>query len=94
VKPFEEAAFSLQEGEISQPVKTRFGYHLILVEEKIPARTPPFDEVKDQLVKEAKAEARKTIKTDFWLQIRDEPGVQLNEEAIQSFLDNPDFTLE
>ena len=34
VAPFEEAAFSLRKGQISQPVKTPFGYHLILVKDK------------------------------------------------------------
>ena len=29
VKPFEEAAFKLQVGEVSEPIKSEFGYHLI-----------------------------------------------------------------
>jgi len=42
VPEFEEAAFKLQPGEVSPPVLTQFGYHLIKVEERDPAR--PLDE--------------------------------------------------
>jgi parvulin-like peptidyl-prolyl isomerase len=31
VKPFEEAAFNLPNGQVSEPVKTQFGWHLIYV---------------------------------------------------------------
>jgi len=49
VKPFENKAFSLKKGEISDPVRTRFGYHLILVEDKKPAGTIPYEESKDRI---------------------------------------------
>ena len=43
VKEFDEAAFALDEGKISAPVKTQFGYHLILTTKKTPAVEPKDD---------------------------------------------------
>jgi len=37
VTEFADAAFSLQPGQVSEPVKTQYGYHLIEVEERDPA---------------------------------------------------------
>lgn len=49
VKPFEDAAFKLKKGEISDLVKTRFGYHIIKVENIQPAKTKSLDEVRSQI---------------------------------------------
>ena len=49
VKPFEEAAFELKVNEISMPVRTKFGYHLIQVVERREETQKPLKEVKDQI---------------------------------------------
>jgi peptidyl-prolyl cis-trans isomerase C len=50
VKEFADAAFALKKGEMTQtPVKSHFGYHVIKVEDRRPAKAAPFDEVKDNL---------------------------------------------
>jgi len=57
VKPFSDAAFALKAGEFTRtPVKTQFGYHVIYVEEKHPAQTVPFDEVKERIKQNLKME--------------------------------------
>ncbi len=48
---FASAAFALAKGEVSKPVKTPFGYHLIKVTELVPATTKKFEEVRAELEK-------------------------------------------
>jgi peptidyl-prolyl cis-trans isomerase D len=68
VPAFEKVAFSLKPGQISNPVKTPFGYHLILVEGKKPAINATFDQHKNAITKEqlqkTKAEAHKKLILD------------------------------
>ena len=50
VPEFAEAAFSMKDGEISDPVKTDFGYHIIKREKHKEAKKKTFDEVKEEIV--------------------------------------------
>ena len=49
VPAFEEAVFSLNKGELSQPVKTQYGYHLIEVTDITPEKQLAYDEVKENI---------------------------------------------
>lgn len=49
VPEFAETAFKLDKGQVSDPVKTQFGWHIIKVEDKRTKPVPEFDKVKDQI---------------------------------------------
>jgi len=69
VKEFEDAAFSLPVNQVSDPVKTDYGYHIIKVEEKQEAKAASLEESKDQ-IKEALLEQKMSQEFDSWLQGR------------------------
>lgn len=50
VPTFEKAAFALQKGEVSEPVKSQFGWHLIKLEDRRQKPPPTFEEVKDRIL--------------------------------------------
>lgn len=49
VKAFDDAAFTLEAGKLSNPVQSEFGWHIIKVEDKRNRQPPAFEEVKDQI---------------------------------------------
>ncbi len=53
VKPFEDAVFASQAGTVSDPVKSEFGWHVILVREVKPSQGKGFEEVRADLAREA-----------------------------------------
>lgn len=52
VPEFEDVAFSMEIGSVSQPVKTQFGYHIIKLQDKKESSDSTYDEVKDQIKRE------------------------------------------
>lgn len=58
VPEFEKTAFSMKDGEVSEPFKTQFGYHIIKRNAYRPARTESYEEVKEQIRENLLAQER------------------------------------
>jgi peptidyl-prolyl cis-trans isomerase C len=68
VAEFSDAAFKLNKGQVSQPVKSQFGFHIIKVEDKRSKPVPKYEEVKEQvqafIVRKAQAELVMKVRSD------------------------------
>ncbi len=83
VKPFEDAAFGLVKGEISQPVRTRFGWHIIKVEDRKDPSQMTYEDVEKE-IKQILAEEKATDKlSDLLDQTLDQlaSGMKISEIA-------------
>jgi peptidyl-prolyl cis-trans isomerase C len=65
VPQFEEAAFAMKKGEVSKPVQSQFGWHVIKVEDRRQKPPPTFDEVKDRLIGSMVQNKAQAIATDL-----------------------------
>lgn len=65
VKPFEDAAFAMQAGEIRGPVKTDFGYHVLQLKEIKPSTGRTFEEVRGELAAEEAGSERERAYNDL-----------------------------
>jgi foldase protein PrsA len=74
VPAFEEAAFGLEIGEMSEPVETQFGYHIILVTDRREAASPTLEEIEDE-VREDALEEERTAQFQTWFS-----GIEENAE--------------
>lgn len=85
VKPFEKAAFALADGEISAPVKTSYGYHIIRLDAHNEAQTMSFDEVKGQLIEKARKTHTDRVRRDY-LSSMTAKDVKMTKEALEEMV--------
>lgn len=87
VQPFKEAAMALKPGEISAPVQTQFGYHIIRLNAYTPSEQLPFDKVKGALIAQSQKQARQTAITTYLDKVKTSPDFHYDEAAVQKYFD-------
>lgn len=86
VKPFSDVAFAMSKpGEISEPVFTQFGYHVIKFHELKPSRMRPFEEVKGEIVDGLRNQYRQEYRQSLIDKAKADPSLKLHEVEINKF---------
>ena len=79
VPEFADVAFKMYPGQLSNPVKTQFGWHVIKVEDRRTKQPPEFDKVKDQI----EAYLARKAQTDFITKLRQSAKVERFDKAAE-----------
>jgi peptidyl-prolyl cis-trans isomerase C len=80
VPEFAEVAFKMYPGQVSNPVKTQFGWHIIKVEDRRPRPVPEFDKIRDQI----EAFVARRAQTDYVAKLRQTAKVERLDKPAES----------
>jgi peptidyl-prolyl cis-trans isomerase C len=83
VKQFEDTAFSMKTNEISDIIETQFGYHIIKLSEKIPAKKVDFDKVKEGIKDHLVQLALQKQLPDYTKKLEKEANIEILDEKLK-----------
>lgn len=83
VPEFEKVAFSLKPGEVSNPVKSQFGYHIIQVTDRKEGKLRDFEEVKASIEKQLTVEKQKTLFESYVRKLQEDSKIETYEAELK-----------
>jgi parvulin-like peptidyl-prolyl isomerase len=84
VPEFEAAAFSLNTNQVSDIVTTRFGYHIIKLNEKIPAKKVPYEQAANGIKEGLTQQALQKQFPDYIAKLKKDAGVEIIDEKLKA----------
>lgn len=83
IPEFENACFALEVGNISDIVKTQFGYHIIRLTDRVEPRIRESTEVKDEIVRDLKGQAEREGFEHLISNLRSKSRIKINDELLK-----------
>lgn len=82
VLEFQEVAFKMKEGEISRPVKTTYGWHIIKLIERREVEQPPYEEAKRLIQPKLERDKKESKLKEYFGKLKKKVGFKINEETL------------
>jgi peptidyl-prolyl cis-trans isomerase C len=82
VEEFQQAAFAMEPGEISQPIKSQFGFHIINLKEKVEnVERDTFEKTKNSITTQLRKRKTFRVTTDYFQNIKQKHKIDINKET-------------